>query len=46
MNGIQTKIVIKPLSFKLDEVNVEKQDVEVKEIDDDNVAYEEKINAK
>lgn len=45
MNGIETKIVIKPLSFKLDELNVEKQDVEVKEIDDTNIDYNTKINS-
>lgn len=45
MNGIDTQIVVKPLSFNLDVNTEQKQTSNANVIDDDNIAYEDKINA-
>lgn len=45
MNGINTQIVIKPFSFNLDVNTAQNHTSNANVIDDDNIAYEEKINA-
>ena len=45
MNGINTQIVIKPFSFNLDVNTAQNHTSNANVIDDNNINYEDKINA-